>query len=74
MERATIIRNIDQMVAQHRDQCLWFLRPDFFPRDDHMRLKALEYIQRHGTREAALQAAELAQWLSQVSSDTSAAS
>jgi hypothetical protein len=53
---------------------LWFLRTDFVPTDDVMRAKALDYIQRHGSREAARSAAELSRWLSLTSSDTSAGS
>lgn len=74
MQRDEALKRIDELVARNRDQCLWFWRDDFVPADDHMRMKALEYIQRHGTRDAARQAAELTRWLSRNSSDRSAAS
>lgn len=74
MEREQLLQKIDNLVARHRTQCLWFFRTDFLPGDDAMRHKALMYIQRHGTREAALEAAELSRWLLQSSSDASVAS
>jgi len=74
MQRDEILEGIDELVAGNRDQCLWFWRDNFFPADDPMRLKALEYIQRHGTREAALRAAQLTRWLLRTSSGTSAVS
>jgi hypothetical protein len=74
MQREEILESIEELVAGNRDQCLWFWRDDFSPADDPMRLKALEYIQRHGAREAALRAAQLTQWLLRTSSGTSAAS
>lgn len=74
MNRAELIERINALIETHRAQCLWFLRKDYAPSDDLMRQKALLYIQRHGSREAAMKAAELSQWLSQSCSDTSAAS
>jgi hypothetical protein len=74
MDRDELLKSIDRMVIENRQQCLWFLRADFFPVGDRMRFKVLEYIQRHGNREAALQAARLSRWLSQTSRDTSAGS
>lgn len=74
MNRADLIERINFLIETHRDQCLWFLRKDYIPEDDAGRQRALLYIQRHGTREAARQAAELSQWLSQRSSDASVAS
>lgn len=74
MQRASLIEKIDEMVEENRAECLWFLREDFLPIDDRMRLRALEYIQRYGNRGAALKAAELTRWLLRFSSDTSAGS
>ena len=74
MQRHEVLEHIEGLVAENRDQCLWFWRGDYQPSDDRMRLKALDYIQRHGTREAARQAAELTQWLLLNSSDISATS
>lgn len=74
MDRTELIKRINAHIESHRDQCLWFLRKDYVPEDDAGRLRALLYIQRHGTRQAAREAAELSQWLLQHSSDASVAS
>ena len=67
-------RTIDALVDEYRHQCLWFLRPDFFPKTVDQRLRALKYIQRYGDRAAYRKAAEARRWLLQSSSETSAAS
>lgn len=74
MDRAELLERIDRMVRENRAQCLWFMKADYFPDDDRMRHKVLEYIQRHGSRDAAQEAARLSRWLSRNSSDTSVAS
>jgi hypothetical protein len=65
---------IDRLVDEYRDQCLWFLRPDFYPRTFEERLRVLASIQRHGDRAAFQRAGEARQWLLQHSSERSAAS
>lgn len=67
-------RAIDGLVDEYRDQCLWFLRPDFYPRTLEERLRVLDTIQRYGDRNAFLRAAEARQWLLQRSSERSAVS
>jgi len=63
-----------QLVAGCRDQCLWFLRPDYCPTDPQEMRRVLEYIRRHGDRESFRAASRLMQWLSPGSSGQSAAS
>lgn len=67
-------RAIDQLVDDYRDRCLWFLRPDFYPRTLDEQLRVLDTIQRYGDRTAFQRAAEARQWLLQRSSERSAAS
>ena len=55
---------VRKLVDEYRLRCLWFLRPDFYPTDDASRLRALDYIERHGDREGFRRAATLRQWLS----------
>jgi hypothetical protein len=74
MHRDELLERIDTMIEESRERCLWFLRLDYVPRDDRMRIKLLEYIQRHGDRQTAVEAARLTRWLSQNSRDTSVAS
>ena len=33
-------------------QCLWFLRPDFYPKTVDQNLRILKYIERYGDRTA----------------------
>ncbi len=69
-----IERAVDGLVERYRDRCLWFLRRDYLPTTRQARLRVLKSIQRHGDREAFIQAAELREWLSQHSSAESAGS
>ncbi len=63
-----------RLVADCRDQCLWFLRQDYCPTDPDEMRRVLEYIRRHGNRESFRAASRLMQWLSPDSSARSAAS
>jgi hypothetical protein len=65
---------IDQLVDEYRDQCLWFLRGDFYPRTLGERLRVLGYIERHGDRSAFQKAAQARRWLLQRSRKAFAAS
>lgn len=65
---------IDALVDDYRDRCLWFLRPDFYPRTLEQKLRVLKYTQRYGDHDAYRKAAEARRWLVQSSSETSAAS
>jgi len=62
------------VIDQYRDQCLWFLRPGYYPDTVEEALRVLESIQHHGDREAFRRAGEVRRWLSQSSSATSAGS
>ncbi|HEY7817677.1 MAG TPA: hypothetical protein VIG29_05630 [Vicinamibacteria bacterium] len=70
----TLTRVIDDLVDQYRGQCLWFLRPDYYPRTPEEQLRILDTIQRYGDRKAFQKAAEARQWLLQQSSARSAVS
>jgi hypothetical protein len=65
---------VDGLVNEYRARCLWFLRPDYYPRSTEERLRVLGYIERYGDREAFRKAAEVRQWLSHPSSAESAGS
>lgn len=64
----------ERLVADCRDQCLWFLRQDYCPTDPQEMRRVLEYIRRHGDRESFRAASRLTQWLSRTSNEQSAAS
>ena len=72
--REEILRQIDALVDAQRSRCLWYLRADYYPKDDAERLRVLEAIQRHAGLVAYREAARLKQWLSPTSSATSAGS
>ncbi len=61
-------------VEEHRAQCLWFLAEDFVPHTPEERLLVLRLIEQHGDHAAFRSAARFRQWLSPLSSATSAAS
>jgi hypothetical protein len=62
---------IDAFVDEHRGSCLWFLREDYYPTTLEERLRVLAAIARHGDRAAFVRAAELREWLSRNSSESS---
>jgi hypothetical protein len=65
---------IDRLVDEYRDQCLWFLRSDYYPSNLQQRLRVLDYIQQRGDRAAYQKADEARRWLLRESSEASAAS
>ena len=66
-ETAELSQPMKELVDLYRDQCLWFLRGDFYPETLEQGLRVLTYIQRYGDRAAYLRAAEARQWLLQQS-------
>lgn len=62
------------LVDEYRIQCLWFLRPDYYPATREEALRVLRQIERHGDRTAFVRAGRIRQWLSRNSSERSAAS
>lgn len=62
------------LVDEQRTRCLWFLREDFYPESREEAVRVLRQIERHGDREAYVRAARMRRWLSQTSSEASAAS
>ena len=73
-EIAEFLQSLKGLVDEYRDQCLWFLRGDFYPETLEQGLRLLTYIQRYGDRTAYLKAVEARQWLLQQSKETSAVS
>jgi hypothetical protein len=65
---------VNAFVDAYRARCLWFLRSDYYPATADERLRVLDYIQRHGDREAFQRAAALRAWLSRPSSERSVGS
>jgi hypothetical protein len=65
---------VNALVDEYRRRCLWFLREDYYPVTHEERLRVLDYIQRHGDREAYRRAAEVRKWCSPSSKEKSAAS
>ncbi|MFA7174372.1 MAG: hypothetical protein WC340_13355 [Kiritimatiellia bacterium] len=57
---------INQLVDEYRDRCLWFLKPGFFPTTPKEALQTLVLIERYGDRAAYQRAERLKKWLSQL--------
>jgi hypothetical protein len=72
--RDEVVRAIDALVDECRVQCLWYARPDYYPRSDAERLGVLEAIQERSSLAVFQRAGALKAWLSRHSSDASAAS
>ena len=62
------------LIDEYRDRCLWFLRASYYPTEREEILRTLRYVERYGDREGYRKAAEIRQWLSRSSSESSAAS
>lgn len=69
---AKLAAEVDQLVDEHRIECLWFLRPDYHPATDQERIRVLEHIERHGDLKTFRRAATLRRWLLQTSNVVSA--
>ncbi len=65
---------LDHLVDEYRTRCLWFLRPDFYPRTNAEILRTLRQIEAHGDRAAFLRAAAIRAWHSRNSNESSAES
>lgn len=63
-----------RLVDDYRTRCLWFLRDDLYPETPEEALRVLRQIEKHGDREAFIRAGRIRRWLSQTSSEPSAAS
>ena len=54
---------IEALIEEYRDRCLWFLRPDFLPRSPTEVLRILDLIERYGDRAGFERVRRLRQWL-----------
>ena len=55
---------INELVEEYRDRCLWFLKPGFFPTTPEEALRTLALIERYGDRAAYQRAERIKKWLS----------
>lgn len=55
---------INALVEEYRDRCLWFLRPAFLVSTRDEAVWILDLIERYGDRSAYQRAEKLKQWLS----------
>jgi hypothetical protein len=72
MSDDSIREEFRRLLAEHRCQCLWFLREDYVPGTVSEMLRVLGQIQQHGNLEAFRRAGAIKQWLLQNSSGASA--
>jgi hypothetical protein len=61
--KAEDLAEIENLVEEYRDRCLWFLRQDFVPQSTEEILHVLNLIERYGDRAGFEQAQRLRQWL-----------
>jgi hypothetical protein len=62
------------LVDEYRATCLWFLREDYYPTSATECDVVLRYIERYGDLPALRRVAEIREWLSRHSNETSVAS
>jgi len=65
---------VRSFVDDYREQCLWFVRADYYPSTPDEILRVLRWIRARGDREAFLRAGKIEEWLSRTFNETSAAS
>lgn len=56
--------DLNMLVEEYRDRCLWFLKQDYCIRTLDEALKILDLIERYGDRSAYQRAEKLRPWLS----------
>lgn len=66
-QSAEIADALTPLVVRYRERCLWFLREDFVPTTVAEGLVALEHIEKHGDRNAFIEARRLRKWLLRIS-------
>lgn len=71
--QSDLLQSVRALVEEYRDRCLWFLPVDYYPETADQIRRTLDHIDRYGDRRAFQEAARLRKWLSQSSSETSAA-
>ena len=68
-----ILADVRRLVDAYRAQCLWFVRPGYYPKDAAEAVRTLQQIERNGDLEGFRKARELRACLSRISSAPSAA-
>jgi hypothetical protein len=63
-----VAREVDELIDECRSTCLWYQRPDYYPRTDPERWRVLDAIQKHADLATFRRAGRLKEWLSQLSS------
>ena len=71
-EMQDVYKLINRLVDDFRDQALWFLRSDYYPRTDAECLQVLDYIEQRSDLATFRRVARARQWLLRTSSDRSA--
>lgn len=69
---AGLVEKLKPLLIRYRSRCLWFLREDFFPETLQQALLVLDNIEKYGDREGFIEARRVKEWLSRISSATSA--
>jgi len=63
-----VAREVDELIDECRSTCLWYQRPDYYPRTNPERWRVLDAIQKHADLATFRRAGRLKEWLSQLSS------
>jgi len=58
-----IPEDINQLIEEYRDRCLWFLRADYVPETTDEMLHVLDLIERYGDRSGYERVERIRIWL-----------
>lgn len=61
--KAQIRSDLYTLIDQYRSQCLWYLRPDYYPENEEQAMRVLKAIAQHGDRNAYIKTKEIREWL-----------
>jgi len=72
-DQTELVESVRRLVDEYRARCLWFLDSDYYPESAEEIRRTLGLLERYGDRRAFQEAARMRKWLSQSSSEPSAA-
>ena len=69
-----VLQEACRLIERYRHRCLWFLNEDIVPASPAQAIRLLKYVEKRSDAEGYREARRLREWLSRISSETSAGS
>ena len=70
--RSELLGEINNLVNENRQRCLWSMRKDYLPATDSERFTVLRYLATYGDRATFVRARNLRDCLQQITNEPSA--